>query len=258
MPRVRSSRTNDRLVARLAAAQRDDERIRYDEALAPRDLAAAYAAQARIAEALRAEVAGWKVGIRPDGTPMAAPIYAHRVKASGAIWPIPTEGPLLVEVELAVRLADDLPARASGYTRDEVAAAVGEVLIGIELIHWRFATPDPPPFLAFLADNLGNAGYVTGDATRDFRTLDLARRRCRISVDAAVAHDRIGGHPQDDPLAPLVACLGQGLMGLGGLRAGQVVTTGSLIVPLRPEQRTVIRGELDGIGSVVATLAPQA
>src|SRR4030095_15613465 len=141
---------------------------------------------------------------------------------------------------------------------EEIAEAIGEVLIGIEFIHWRFATAEPPPFLAFLADNLGNGGYVTGEATRDFRSLNLARRRCRMSVDAALAHDRLGGHPQDDPLAPLIACLGQVLMGLGGFRAGQFVTTGSLIVPLRPERRTVIRAELDGIGSVVATVVAPA
>ena len=242
------------LVARLAAAQRSGERIRYDEALVPRDLAAAYAAQAQLALALGAKVAGWKVGIRPDGTPMAAPIYEHLVQSSGAIRSLPGVGPLVVEVELALRLDDDLPIRAEPYTRDEVAGAVGEVLIGIEFIHWRFASDEPPPFLAFLADNLGNAGYVTGGATRDFRSLDLSRRRCRVSIDAALAHDRIGGHPQGDPFAPVIACLGQGLLGIGGLRAGQFVTTGSLITPLRPERRTVVRAELEGIGTVAATV----
>jgi 2-keto-4-pentenoate hydratase len=243
------------LVARLAAAQRGGEIVANADALAPPDLAAAYAAQARVAETLGAEVAGWKVGIRPDGTPMTAPIYAHLVKASGVAWPIPSAGPLIVEVELAFRLDADLPVRAEPYTRGEIEEAVGEVLIGIELIHWRFEGDEPPPFFAFLADNLGNAGYVTGESTRDFRSLDLARRRCRMSIDAELVHDTIGGHPQDDPYAPLLACLGQGLMGLGGFRTGQIITTGSLIAPLRPARRTVIRAELGGIGSVAATIA---
>jgi len=242
------------LVARLVAAHRGGEPVALDAALAPVDLAAAYAAQMRVAETLGAEIGGWKVGIRPDGTPMTAPIYADAVKASGATWPLAAAGPLIVEVELALRLEDDLPVRGEPYVREEIEEAVGEVLVGIELIHWRFAGDEPPPFLAFLADNLGNAGYVTGESTRDFRSLDLARRRCRVSIDAELAHDRIGGHPQDDPYAPLIACLGQGLLGLGGFRAGQIVTTGSLIVPLRPVRRTVIRAELAGVGSVAATI----
>jgi len=243
-----------KLVARLVAAQRGGKPVAYAAALAPVDLAAAYATQAHVAQALGAEIGGWKVGIRPDGTPMTAPIYADVVKASGATWPMPAAGPLIVEVELALRLEDDLPVRPEPYTREEIEEAVGEVLIGIELIHWRFTGDEPPPFLAFLADNLGNAGYVTGESTRDFRSLDLAQRRCRVSIDAELAHDRIGGHPQNDPYAPLIACLGQGLLGLGGYRAGQIVTTGSLIVPLRPAQRTVIRAELAGIGIVAATI----
>src|SRR5437773_1011850 len=81
------------------------------------------------------------------------------------------------------------------------------------------------------------AGYVTGDALRNFRALDLARLRCRVTVDGAVRHDRAGGHPQNDPFAPVIACLGQGLMGLGGFRAGQIITTGSLITPLKPTAR---------------------
>lgn len=252
-PRAIPDAVDRGLVARLAAAHRGGVRIPYADAPAPVNLVAAYATQARLAESLGATVGGWKVGIRPDGTPMTAPIYAHLVRDSGATWALPASGPLVVEVELAFRLEDDLPPRPEPWTRDEVVEAVGQVLVGIELIHWRFEGDDPPPFLPFLADNLGNAGYVIGEATRGFRALDLARRRCRVSVDADLAHDAIGGHPQDDPWAPLLACLDQGLMGLGGFRAGQFVTTGSLIVPLRPARRTVVRAELAGIGSVAAT-----
>jgi 2-keto-4-pentenoate hydratase len=252
-PRADSEAADRELVERLAAAHRDGARVPYVEALQPADLAAAYAVQARVAAALGAKVAGWKVGIRPDGTPMAAPIYAHLVQESGATWTLPAAGPLVVEVELAFRLDDDLPSRSEPWTRDEIVEAAGEVLVGIELIHWRFEGNEPPPFLAFLADNLGNAGYVIGEATRDIRRLDLARRRCRVSVDADLAHDAIGGHPQDDPWAPLQACLDQGLVGLAGFRAGQFITTGSLIVPLRPARRTVVRAELAGIGNVAVT-----
>ena len=252
-PRAVPDAAEPGVATRLAAAHRNGERIPYVESQAPGDLAAAYAAQAALGEALGAKIGGWKVGVRPDGTPMTAPIYAHLVAPSGATRTLPAAGPLVVEVELAFRLDDDLPPRAKPYTRDDLVEAVGEVLVGIELIHWRFEGDEPPPFLSFLADNLGNAGYVTGEAVRDFRSLDLARRRCRVSVDAALEHDAIGGHPQDDPWAPLLACLDQGLMGLGGFRAGQFITTGSLIVPLRPVRRTVIRAELADIGSVAAT-----
>jgi 2-keto-4-pentenoate hydratase len=243
------------LVAHLVAAHHTGRLVPYLDALVPHDIVAAYATQSHVAETLGADVGGWKVGIRPDGTPMAAPLYADAMKTSGATWLLPPAGHLVVEVELALRLEDDLPVRTRPYTRDEVAGAVGEVLIGVELLHSRISGTGNPPFFLVLADNIGNAGYVIGDALRNFRALDLARLRCRVTVDGATMHDKVGGHPQDDPFAPVIACLGQGMMGLGGFRSGQIVTTGSLITPLKPTKRTAIHAELEGIGAVALTIA---
>ena len=242
------------LVAHLVAAHHTGHLVPYADALVPHDTVAAYATQAHVAETLAAEVSGWKVGIRPDGAPMVAPIYSHFVKSSGAAWLLPPIGQLIVEVELALRLGDDLPARTRPATRAEVAGAVNEVLIGVELSHSRIAGNEDPPFFIVLADNLGNAGYVIGDALRNFRLLDLARLRCRMTIDGAGVHDKVGGHPQDDPYAPLIACIGQGMMGLGGFRAGQIITTGSLITPMRPTKRMAIHAELEGIGAVEVTV----
>ena len=238
------------LVSQLVAAHRGAHLVDYHDKLAPHDLVAAYQTQAHVSEALNADIGGWKVGIRPDGTPMTAPMFADRIKTSGATWLLPKAGRLIVEIELALRLADDLPVRTKAYTRDEIAGRVGEVLIGVELIQSRFAGSEFPPFPAFLADNLGNAGYILGDSLRNFRALDLARLRCTMTIDGVAAHDKVGGHPQDDPYAPVIACLAQGMMGLGGFRAGQVLTTGSLIVPLKPTARMAIHAELAGIGAV--------
>jgi 2-keto-4-pentenoate hydratase len=84
--------------------------VPYADALVLHDIVAAYATQSHVAETLGADVGGWKVGIRPDGTPMAAPIYADAMKTSGATWLVPQAGrELVVEVELALRLEDDLP-----------------------------------------------------------------------------------------------------------------------------------------------------
>jgi 2-keto-4-pentenoate hydratase len=44
-------------------------------------------------------------------------------------------------------------------------------------------------------------------------------------------------------------------MGLGGFRCGQIVTTGSLITPLKPTKRTAIHAELEHIGAVDLTIA---
>jgi 2-keto-4-pentenoate hydratase len=223
---------------------------------APADRGGAYATQAAVARALRATAGGFKVGMLADGTPMSAPLFAGDIRASGATWTLPPAGALIVEVELAFRLARDLPARASrAYTRDEVANAVDAVLIGVEILRSRFDGDGFPPFALHLADNLGNAGYVIGESTRDFAPRDLARLRCRCALDGVGRHDAIGGHPQDDPWRPLIACLDEGAMALGGLRAGQVITTGTLLPPIVVDRPLQLHASLEGIGGVDVTFA---
>ncbi|HEY7902037.1 MAG TPA: fumarylacetoacetate hydrolase family protein [Casimicrobiaceae bacterium] len=244
------------LVDAILAARAGGPRASRTATPAPADRGAAYAAQATVARALQATAGGFKVGMLADGTPMSAPIFAADIRASGATWTLPHAGALTVEVELAFRLAHDLPARPSrAYSRAEVAAAVEAVLIGVEILQSRFDGDGFPPFALHLADNLGNAGYVVGASTRDFASRDLARLHCRCALDGVERHDAIGGHPQDDPWRPLIACLDEGAMALGGLRAGQVITTGTLLPPIVIDRALRLHASLEGIGSVDVAFA---
>ena len=48
----------------------------------------------------------------------------------------------------------------------------------------------------------------------------------------------------------MLASLDEGALPLGGYRAGQVVTTGTLVPPLSIDRPQVVRATLDGIGTV--------
>jgi 2-keto-4-pentenoate hydratase len=239
------------LVDILVAGHRTLQQAAPTPELEPVDIAAAYATQVAVAKALGAEVGGWKVGMRPDGTAMAGPLYASLVRSSGATWALPGNGnPLVAEVEVAFRLNRDLPPRATPYTRTDIAAAVAEVVVGIELVRGRFGGATPPPFHTLLADNVVNAGYIAGDARKGLGSLDVARLRCRYTLDGKPMHDAVGGHPQDDPYAPIIACANAGNLPLGGLRAGQLITTGTLVPPFKLTAPVVVTAELEGVGGV--------
>ena len=218
----------------------------------PPDYATAMRIQHDVARKLEAAVAGWKLGFSPDGVPVAAPLFAHLVQASPARLACPARG-YIVEIELAFRLGRDLPPEA--YTRDDVLAAVDEAMIGIELVAGRFGEPPAVPYLAFLADNVGNAGYVTGASTRGFRALDLTTLPLRFTIDGKVIEEKRGGHPQNDPVEPLRAYASQPIDAFGGLRKGQIVTTGSISKPLRIEAAARIAASLEGVGDVELVLA---
>jgi 2-keto-4-pentenoate hydratase len=249
---VTGATQHDALATCLVGARRAGTG-RFDAALVPPDAEAAMQVQRDVAARVGARIGGWKVGFGPDGVPFAAPLYAADIVRSPATRRLAPGEHVIVEVELAFRLARDLP--PGDTPRDEILAAIDEALIGIELIRGRLGEPPAVPFLAFLADNAGNDGYVTGASSRDFRSRDLSSLRCRLDVDGTTVHDKVGGHPQGDPLEPVRAYLARANDALGGLRAGHVVTTGSFTAPIRAVNPGRFGASIDGIGEVRLELA---
>lgn len=213
--------------------------------------------QAAVVRRLADPVAGWKIGYGPDGAPAAGALLRSTLLGSGETWRLQRDGDgVLVEIEIAFRLAADLPARDTIYRRDEVLAAVAQVLVGIEIIDSRFAGAPRPDFdfPLWLADRMGNSAYVAGAGVAPEAAPDLDARRCRIWRDGALVHDQPGGHPHRDPLLPLLAYANRPDDELGGLRAGQIVTTGSLNTPIRCAAPCRFEAEIDGLGRVALDL----
>ena len=83
---------------------------------------------------------------------------------------------LLVEFEIGVELAEDLPVIGAPYDRARVAQAVAAVMPALELADDRNADysilPSNP--LMLVADNAWNEGAVLGAPVRDWQGVDLA------------------------------------------------------------------------------------
>ena len=240
------------VVATLLGCYRSKSRV-PSASVGPLSRSQGFKAQARIARELGVAAGGWKVAL-PNGVSTAAPMFSDVILPNDARYPL-AQGPI-VEVELGVRLAKDLPPRAGQpYTREEGGAASGDALVGVELIGSRYE--EMPPAVdpnVWLADNMGNAAYVVGDAKPLAAIGDPATLRCRYWADGELKHDVVGGHPAGDPSEWLVLWANAQDDALGGLKAGQVITTGSLIVPARFDRPTRIEAELDRIGRVTVDL----
>ncbi|SED34869.1 2-keto-4-pentenoate hydratase [Rhizobiales bacterium GAS188] len=239
------------LARALIDARRQGKLAAFSAALVPADVAEAMAVQREVAQAVGASVAGWKVGYTPEGIPVAGPLYAslmHRGGARVRVGPSHKSG---IEVEIALRLGKDLPPRPGRpYGRSEILDAAAALLIGVEIVEARFPDPPKPPFLTLLADNISNGGYVSGPDVTDFRGLDLSHLRCSLSVDGRIIHDSVGGHAKGDPLAPALDYANQPCDLLGGLKAGQVVTTGTLSGCPFIEGACKVAAEIEGLGKV--------
>ncbi|HWT10429.1 MAG TPA: fumarylacetoacetate hydrolase family protein [Roseomonas sp.] len=158
-----------------------------------------------------------------------------------------------VECEVGLRLARDI---APGpCTRDQAAAAVGEVFAAMEIVDRRYGDLAVLGTPTLIADQVFHAGGVLGTPVADWRSVDLAATRGRLSVNGAVRGEGVGadllGHPFE-ALAWLAssACAAA----FGGLRAGQVVFLGSVTPPIWLDGPCTAVVEFDTLGRVELTL----
>lgn len=240
-----------RAAARLADAYAAKTRIALVAADAPTTPEEAMHVQAEVMDLLGVEVGGWKVSIRPDGLAAAAPMFRHWIVPEGRGFEIQDNGPVGIEVEIGLRLNRDLPPRpGTPYSRSEVIAACDRAFAGIEVVTPRVANPSDIPFLHYLADNIGNGGYVIGGGLDRFSDIDLASLRCVIEFNGKVEHDKIGGNPWGDPLVPVVACVNAQIDRVGGFKAGHTVTTGSLCGLIWRPRGERVTARIEGLGTV--------
>jgi 2-keto-4-pentenoate hydratase len=208
--------------------------------------------QALVQERSARPVGGWKVAIGPEKRAVAAPLLdVYFDSAEIGLFPNCT-----IEVELAVRLGRDLPKRETEtYERSDIVDAIESLVLGIEVIGGRFDDAANVPFLSFLADNLGNRAYVIGDQLPLSIVDQIGGLACQVALDRVPLHHALASHPSGDPLLPLLVYANEQSDYLGGLKAGQVVTTGSLCGALPIRSAGIVKAELDKVGQVSVRFA---
>ena len=174
-----------------------------------------------------ARPAAWKAGGPSDKVePTASPIPPERVQRSPATVAASSLNMLGVEAEVAYKLAKDLPPRAKPYKEKEIIAAVGEVIVAIEICDTRLADFKGSSGLWKLADFQTNGGLVTGSGTAEWQKIDFTKQAVEFRIGGRTSTAK-GAHSFGNPfrLLPwLVAhCAKRGM----GLHAGDVITTGA-------------------------------
>lgn len=154
-----------------------------------------------------------------------------------------------LECEIGVRLAEDI---APGpCSREAAGAAVGEVFAAMEIVENRYDDVAVLGAPTLIADQVYHAGGVIGAPAADWRGLDLAALRGRISVDGQVRGEGVGADLMGHPFEALAWLAGSGCAAaFGGLRAGQVVFLGSVTLPVWLDAPCEAVVEFEGLGRV--------
>ena len=231
--------------------------------LAPRELGEAYRVQAAFC-ALKSSQCGPVVGHKIALTtpqmralvgldaPIAGRLHQRQTVAGPGRVRAADYGRLLIEFEIAFRMADDLPPDRAPFDQPSVAAAVGAVMPAFELADDRGADYSTLPArgLELAADNAWNEGAVLGAPVAGWRALDLAGVRGIALRNGEPAGKGRGADVMGHPLESLrwvanhLARLGQ------GLRRGDVVISGSLVTSRFPKAGETWRFDAGALGAV--------
>jgi 2-keto-4-pentenoate hydratase len=227
--------------------------------IAPRTLDEAYAIQQAFV-ALRAKKLGAAVGYKIAlssaamqrfvgvDSPQAGVMLESTLRRSPARIRAADYVGLIIEFEIAVELAADLPAADAPFSREQVARAVGAVMPAIEVADDRnadYARLREHPF-HLIADNTWNEGAVLGTPVSSWPALEAVKGVA--SINGAAVGEGIGaeamGHPFD-----AVAWIGGHLASRGhGLLRKDIIITGSLVTSKRVKAGDRARFDLEGLG----------
>ena len=245
------------LAAKLAQARADARTLNVHEG-AISSVAEAYRVQDALATSTGA-VHAWKVSALtaeqqrgyPTDRPVAGALFAPFVHSTPARLALKSFVALLMECEIAFLLGRDLPQRDAPYTRAEIANAVEAIVPAIEIADCRW--PSAAPDLLKLADDMGNGAFITGAAVRDWRNVELKGREVVLTLDGTDAARGPCAKVLGDPLMGVVGLANAQPLPAGGLKRGQIVTTGTCITPIAMKMGTYI-ADFGELGRVEMTI----
>lgn len=229
------------------------------EGLRPDTRKEGYAIQAELEKLSAKPLWGWKIAATSTagqrhigvGGPLVGRLLAEMVHADGATLPFGANRMRVAEAEFAFRMARDLPPRAEAYTVEEVLGAVAALHTAIEVPDSRFLDFVTAGAAQLLADNACAHQFVLGPAApATWRDMDLAAHRVTGRVTGRFEREGVGANVLGDPRIAL-AWLANELSRHGmTLAAGQVVTTGTCLVPMDVAPSDEVEVEYGALGRV--------
>jgi 2-keto-4-pentenoate hydratase len=234
--------------------------------IAPQDEAEGYRIQRAVHDLLLPSfgaMVGYKIGCTSAVMqqyldiphPCAGGVFAKGVHDSGAALRTADFVRVGVECEIAVKLARDLPASEAPFTAEWVAEAIEAYYPAIEIVDDRYVQWETMGAPTLVADDFFAAGCVLGAPVARTAAPDLLEVIGRAVINDVEVSRGTGadvlGHPHN-----ALAWLANHLAADGeGLRAEQIVLTGSLVKTVWLNAGDSVRMELSGLGTVGVTFA---
>jgi 2-keto-4-pentenoate hydratase len=222
--------------------------------LRPHDHEAGWAIQQRIGDSAGPGY-GWKIAATSApsqavigiGTPLPGRLFDRFRFAPGDTLPFAGLHMRVVEAEFAFRMATDV---GPDPTREEVLAAIGAMHLAIEVPDSRFADYSHAGSAQLMADVACAGQFVLGPEVPGWESLELSTTGTALWINGDRAAEGRGAEVMGDPRTALV-WLAEELAHLGtGLKAGEIVTTGSTTDVPTISAGDRVRAEFGDLGQV--------
>lgn len=232
----------------------------------PRDLAAGYRLQDKVAQRLGGDpafgaVAGWKIAANSADLmarfgldePVSGRVFEGQNHGSPATLTAKDYRQFALEPEIAAVMGATLAPQDAPFDAATVQAAVDRFVPSMELLDMRDVNLPQVHLPDVTAQNISNVGAVTGGPGVAPGDLDLEGLRMTLTVDGEIRHDVTGAAPQH-PLEA-VAWLANHLAARGlSLEAGQIVLCGTHSPILYHDGSGEIVVEMSGLGNATLRL----
>ena len=234
----------------LAARHSGQRPAALPENMRPRTVGDAYAIQDAVAAKLGA-IGGWKVGAKnASAEPTCAPLPATLILRSPQRFAAGRFALNGVEAELAFMLSHDLPPRPQPYCVADLEASVATVHPAIEIVDSRFVDLGAVDALSVLADFQSNGALVVGNGVALPHAFESSTQEVALDIDGVRAVESRGSNPAGDVLSLLAWLANHVAARNGGLRCGDLVTTGSWTGMRFVASGTRVEAAFAGIGGV--------
>lgn len=249
------------LAAQLQAARTSAKLLHGVSDDTIRSLDEAYQVQSELIRLAHGDVRGWKVtALTPadqkkfsSSQPVAGPLLGDYVQKAPAQVSISSLITPLLECEVAFVLGSDLPARRDPYSQNEIEQSIAAVVPVFELADSRVEANASN--LMKLADAMGNGLFIVGQRIDDWRKLDLTNIPIVLNLDGHTIDRGSSARILGNPLLAVVALANAQPLPGPGLKAGQIVTTGTCTTPVGISIGTYA-ADFDQLGKVEMTVLP--
>jgi 2-keto-4-pentenoate hydratase len=237
--------------------------VALEAEMRPRDIDEGYAIQ-RALDDMAGPAVGWKIAatskagqehLGADG-PMVGRLYEMQMRDSGSTLTVSTMRMRAAEPEFAFVFAEDLDPRPEGVSVADAIAAVGSLVLAIEVPDSRFIDFGAVGVPQLVADAMCGGHFILGPSVEGWRALDLPTQPARMLRSGVEESAGRGANVMGDPRDALAWMANEVLVRGWPLRAGDVVLTGASAPPIAVQADETLLACFDDLGTVEVRFVP--